>query len=137
MFATRKSVMEAVQGFDERFALDFNDVDCCLRMRLLGYRVIYAPDAEMIHYEKATRQDVVAPGQQVEMYLRRWRDFLEDGQTGALSHWKSSRKEPKAFAPGLKMGQGTVSSARARSGCEWRPLGVFCPVLGLYMEAPF
>jgi hypothetical protein len=78
MFATRKSVMEAVQGFDERFSLDFNDVDCCLRMRLLGYRVIYAPDAEMIHYEKATRQDVVAPGQQVEMYLRRWRDFLED-----------------------------------------------------------
>ena len=46
VFATRKSVLEQANGFDEMFSLDYNDVDLCLRLRLLGYRIIYTPFAE-------------------------------------------------------------------------------------------
>ena len=44
-FATRRSALEAVNGFDERFALEYNDVDLCLRLKLAGYRIVQAPDA--------------------------------------------------------------------------------------------
>ncbi len=78
VFATRRGPMEAVDGFDEGFSLDFNDVDLCFRMRMLGYRIVYTPHAEMVHHEKASRQARVAPGDQVARYLRRWRDVLSD-----------------------------------------------------------
>lgn len=76
LFATRRAAMEAVDGFDESFSLDFNDVDLCLKMRMLGYRIVYTPFAEMVHHEKASRQAHVAPGAQVSRFLRRWRDVL-------------------------------------------------------------
>jgi glycosyltransferase involved in cell wall biosynthesis len=38
--ATRRAMMERVNGFDERFALEFNDIDLCLRMRAAGARFV-------------------------------------------------------------------------------------------------
>ena len=35
---TRRRVFDDVGGFDERFPIDFNDVDYCLRLRRAGYR---------------------------------------------------------------------------------------------------
>ncbi|MGU3539933.1 glycosyltransferase family 2 protein [Methylobacterium sp. A54F] len=78
VFATRRSVLEAANGFDEGFSLDFNDVDLCFRLRMLGYRIVYTPYAEMIHHEKASRHAHVAPGSQVARYLRRWDDVLTE-----------------------------------------------------------
>jgi O-antigen biosynthesis protein len=78
LFATRRAALEAVNGFDEGFSLDFNDVDLCLRMRMLGLRIVYTPFAEMDHHESASRQASFAPGPQVQRFLRRWRDALRD-----------------------------------------------------------
>ncbi len=78
LFATRKAVLEAVNGFDEDFALDFNDVDLCLKMRQLGYRIVYTPFAEMAHHESASRQTSFAPGSQTARFLRRWHDVLAE-----------------------------------------------------------
>ncbi|WP_245496723.1 glycosyltransferase [Lichenibacterium ramalinae] len=78
VFATRRAPMEAVDGFDEGFSLDFNDVDLCFKMRMLGYRIVYTPFAEMTHYEKASRRSEFAPGDQVARYLRKWADVLAD-----------------------------------------------------------
>ena len=78
VFATRRSVLEAVNGFDERFALEFNDADLCLRLRLMGLRIVCTPFAEMIHREKASRGDAEVPGAQVALFLNRWRDYLAD-----------------------------------------------------------
>ena len=36
----------------------FNDVDFCLRVRALGYRVLFTPYAELYHYESKSRGDV-------------------------------------------------------------------------------
>ncbi len=41
-------------GFDERFINCFEDVDYCLRIKQMGYKIIYTPRAELIHYEGQT-----------------------------------------------------------------------------------
>lgn len=51
----RKSVWDEVDGLDESFAVAFNDVDFCLRVRSAGYRNVWTPYAEMNHHESASR----------------------------------------------------------------------------------
>lgn len=45
----RRSVLEAVGGFDEAFFLYFEDIDLCLRIREAGWKVVYAPGAPSFH----------------------------------------------------------------------------------------
>jgi len=78
VFATRKAAMEAVNGFDERFTLEFNDIDLCLRLRLLGMRIVYTPFAELSHREKASRGEALPAAEEVALFLNRWRDLLAD-----------------------------------------------------------
>jgi GT2 family glycosyltransferase len=71
---TRRSVFEEVGGMDERFALDFNDVDYCLRVRARGYRIVTTPFAQLYHFEGAsfgTRQHVVNPAE-IRALTERW-----------------------------------------------------------------
>ncbi len=52
----RKSIYEAVGGFDEKlFAVGYNDVDLCLRIRSAGYRIMWTPYARLYHHESASR----------------------------------------------------------------------------------
>lgn len=51
----RKEIWEKAGGFTEELAVAFNDVDLCLKIRELGYLVVYNPDVEMYHYESRTR----------------------------------------------------------------------------------
>jgi len=76
VFATRRSVMEQVGGFDEQFTLEFNDTDLCLRLRALGYRIVCTPDAEMVHTEKASRGEALPAGDTVAHFLSRWKPWL-------------------------------------------------------------
>lgn len=78
VFATQRSALEAVNGLDEGFALDFNDVDLCLKMGVLGYRIVYTPHAEMVHAESASRDRAFAPGDEIALFLSRWRDCIRD-----------------------------------------------------------
>jgi GT2 family glycosyltransferase len=52
----RRSLYREIGGMDAaRFAVSFNDVDLCLRLREAGYLVIYTPHAELLHYTSASR----------------------------------------------------------------------------------
>ncbi|MFN2461588.1 MAG: glycosyltransferase family 2 protein, partial [Candidatus Velthaea sp.] len=42
-------------GFDEAFAVAWNDVDFCLRLVGKGYRNVYVPHARLYHFESKTR----------------------------------------------------------------------------------
>lgn len=44
----------AVQGFDERYFLYFEDVDMCIRLRSLGYEVTLVREVAAVHWESAT-----------------------------------------------------------------------------------
>jgi hypothetical protein len=76
-FATRRSLLEEVGGFDERLRLEFNDTDLCLRLRALGYRIVYTPLAEMTHVEKASRGQQEPPGEDRALFLSRWKPWID------------------------------------------------------------
>lgn len=53
-FLILRSVFETVGGFDEDFFLSHEDVDLSYRVRLLGYRCVYIPEAVVRHVGSAT-----------------------------------------------------------------------------------
>ncbi len=53
---TRKEIFHAVEGFDElNLSIAFNDVDFCLKIRELGFLVVYTPYSILYHRESASR----------------------------------------------------------------------------------
>lgn len=45
----RRAALHAVQGFDERYFLYWEDADLCRRLRNQGYEVRYVPGADAVH----------------------------------------------------------------------------------------
>lgn len=48
----RKSMLEKIGFFDERFFLYFEDTDLCRRAWQAGYRVVYNPEVQITHYHR-------------------------------------------------------------------------------------
>jgi len=74
----RRQVFEEVGGFDETFAVAFNDVDFCIRLSRAGYRNVYTPHAELTHYESVSR-GLSGYGHDYQEFLARWADLLRAG----------------------------------------------------------
>ncbi|MBQ9059417.1 MAG: glycosyltransferase family 2 protein [Atopobiaceae bacterium] len=52
----RRDVFEQVGGLDEeRFAVNYNDIDYCMRVRKAGYDVVLQTYTQLIHYESVSR----------------------------------------------------------------------------------
>lgn len=51
----RRSVFDAIGGFDERHDVINNDVDFCLRAWKHGFRVVYTPFVTLTHHELVSR----------------------------------------------------------------------------------
>lgn len=74
---TRRDVFRRAGGFDETFPTDFNDVDYCLRLGRLGYRIVFTPYARLVHHESATfGARMPDPAGAAEM-RRRWGPVIE------------------------------------------------------------
>jgi GT2 family glycosyltransferase len=70
---TRTDLFRSVGGFDERhFAVQFNDIDFCLRLRQAGHRVIYEPAAVLLHRSAASRGRAFDHHETLE-FMRRYR----------------------------------------------------------------
>lgn len=76
-FATRRTLLDQVGGFDERLRLEYNDTDLCLRLRALGCRIVFTPLAEMTHTEKASRGQQAPPGEDRALFLSRWKPWID------------------------------------------------------------
>ncbi len=51
-----KKVFEEVNGFDEAYEYaGYEDCDFCLKVRAKNYKILYWPQAELIHHEKRTQ----------------------------------------------------------------------------------
>jgi len=51
----RRSVFNEIGGFDKALAVGYGDVDMCLRVRQLVYRILFCAHAELLHHESYTR----------------------------------------------------------------------------------
>jgi GT2 family glycosyltransferase len=74
---TRREVFESVGGFNERLAIDFNDVDYCLRVRAAGYRVVYTPHARLYHLEAGTTGRREQARAELDEMRATWADVIE------------------------------------------------------------
>ena len=75
---TRRAVYNQVGGFDERMAVDFNDVDFCLRVRAAGYRIVFTPYARLYHHESASFGSRVQDPRDVAAMRAIWGPSLDD-----------------------------------------------------------
>jgi GT2 family glycosyltransferase len=81
----KKSIFDEVEGFDERYAVAFNDVDLCMKIRQAGYLIVYNPYAELNHYESKSRgyedteEKVQRFNSEIMLFKTRWSEFLEKG----------------------------------------------------------
>lgn len=81
----RRTVWEEMNGMDEGFAVAFNDIDLCMRLRRAGYLVVWTPFAELYHCESKSRgkentQEKLARFHaEVDRFQQRWKKELEAG----------------------------------------------------------
>ncbi|MDM9385491.1 glycosyltransferase family 2 protein [Chlorogloeopsis sp. ULAP01] len=73
----RKEIFQQLQGLDEDFPLNYNDVDLCLRAYQAGYRNVVTPYAQLIHYESASRQKGLRPGEWHQLN-QKWKNYFEN-----------------------------------------------------------
>jgi GT2 family glycosyltransferase len=72
---TPRERFDAVGGMSEQFPSSYNDVDYCLKLRELGDRVVYAPEAKLHHFESMSRDASVDPVEEAR-FRRRWGSYL-------------------------------------------------------------
>ena len=74
---THRQLFLDLGGFDEeRFPVAYNDPDYCYRLREHGYRIVYTPDAELLHFEGQTRGFSDRP-QEIAAYRKQFRAFCD------------------------------------------------------------
>ena len=81
----RSDVFRQVGGLDEEFAVAFNDVDLCMKIRKEGYLIVWTPYAEAYHYESKSRGLENTPEKQkrfegeIQRFKDKWKDELTKG----------------------------------------------------------
>lgn len=141
---TRRSALESTGGFDPRFHLYFEDTDWCRRLRGAGYRLLYVPAAEIVHFYNQSAQQVArAAG---DWLVRSERIYLEKhyGPVGVALHLLSRKAVPwlvRAVRPGPV--PAPVDLGRARSpltlDCSGLPLPLVFQISlhWLFLDAAF
>ncbi|HIK13981.1 MAG TPA: glycosyltransferase [Leptolyngbyaceae cyanobacterium M33_DOE_097] len=71
----RHKYFEEVNGLDETFDVNYNDVDFCLKLHRAGYRNVMTPDAELFHYESMTRPPSVRQDE-IDLFRDRWMGYI-------------------------------------------------------------
>lgn len=82
----RCDVFEEVGGYDEAFAVGFNDADFCMRAYEAGYLTVFTPYAEFYHYEFTSRgREEADPMKQQRwereraLFQKRWSSYFTVG----------------------------------------------------------
>ncbi|MBN2035388.1 MAG: glycosyltransferase, partial [Chitinispirillaceae bacterium] len=105
-----KTFFNDVGGFDPVFRMYYEDVDLCLKIHYRGKKVVYVPDATLIHLEAkssismadATRKNT----ESMPHYLEKWGCFLT----------KALRNSPELFRAGVRYYDFAQASFRSSEG---------------------
>jgi|CXWL01.1.fsa_nt_gi GT2 family glycosyltransferase len=75
----------AVGGLDEiDFPVNFNDVDFCLKLRSIGKRIVWTPEAQLLHAESASRGGDDTPDRRGRLareknrLMQKWYQWITD-----------------------------------------------------------
>jgi GT2 family glycosyltransferase len=124
---TRTALFLEVGGFDdEHLAVQFNDIDYCLRVIGLGKRIVYEPAAVLSHRTSASRGNQIDHRENV-YFREKYRDFDDPfinpwldplsllGATPALKARSHSRRGHRGGAPGRAPSHGESHLTGKRS----------------------
>ena len=70
-------LFDEVDGFSEVYAEECQDIDLCFKVALKGFKCVYTPKVELVHYENGTRalsESSVDRG----YFLRQWRSYIDN-----------------------------------------------------------
>lgn len=70
-----RDVFEKVGGYTETLAVGFNDIDFCLKVGHIGYRITFTPYAELHHYEFVSRGREIADPEKLERWEKEKQEF--------------------------------------------------------------
>lgn len=76
LVACRREVWEQVGGFCNLLPGSFNDVDYCMKIRSLGYRIVIAMGVQSWHFESKTRDPSVEEWE-IHFLQNRWRSQMK------------------------------------------------------------
>jgi GT2 family glycosyltransferase len=73
----RKALFEQLGGLEAEFALNYNDVDLCLKAHQAGYRNLVTPYAQLSHYGSASRSDRKVRPEERHKLSEKWGEYLQ------------------------------------------------------------
>jgi O-antigen biosynthesis protein len=74
---TRTSVFRQVGGYTEDLAMNYNDIDYCLKVGERGLFSVFEPNAELLHHESISRPAEVDQSE-IDYFLQRWANIVTD-----------------------------------------------------------
>lgn len=81
----KRSIFEEIGCFDEKYVVEFNDFDLCLRLKSAGLNNIYIPHVVLYHYESYSRgakhkdvQGFMRYRKERDMFLDQWGEYIEN-----------------------------------------------------------
>jgi glycosyltransferase involved in cell wall biosynthesis len=110
----RKSVFDEVSGFDESLSVLFNDVEFCLRVGRLGYKLLWTPYSILVHHHgisvNARLHDPVEQGRFAERSRREHEHMF--------AHWRKALANDPAYNRNLSL-RGVPLSYDSVVPCSW------------------
>lgn len=105
----RRKDFEMLGGFDTiRYAVSYNDVDLCFRLRSRGYSILWTPDIVLSHHESMTLQSAhgaldrqVKQASERRQIAAQWKEVLELDET-VNPHWLSFGRPLRLLRPPSK-----------------------------------
>lgn len=88
-----RSLFQEVGGFDEAFAVSYNDIDLCLKIWQRGCRNVYTGQAMLYHFESQSYKREGATTHEHDLFLQRWAETV--GRDPYYSHY--FRADPPNF----------------------------------------
>ena len=79
-----KENFNKVNGFDEELAVDYNDVDFCLKLHTAGLLNLWIPEVTLYHYESlsrghphATKESYQRSRREIKYFKHRWQAYID------------------------------------------------------------
>ena len=98
----KKSLFEKMNGFDLRYEIGYyEDTDLCFSFAKAGYKVLYQPLAEVIHYEGRTQGTDLSTGNKsfqlknAKKFYESWKDVLKSRNSDSLENTLIERNRKK------------------------------------------
>lgn len=80
LFMTRKDLWKEAKGFDSNYSPGYyEEVDYCMTLKLMGYKIIYQPLSKIYHFEYSTFANEALKIQQVNRtkFFNKWKKLLQ------------------------------------------------------------